>query len=89
MIDLQSIGSSSILILDDQSTSRAILSQVIRSVSPNITIVEKNNPEGALEWAAQNIADLVFVDFLMPGMNGVDFIRLIKKLPTMLMFRLS
>ena len=81
MIDLQSIGSSSILILDDQSTSRAILSQVIRSVSPNITIVEKNNPEGALEWAAQNIADLVFVDFLMPGMNGVDFIRLIKKLP--------
>ena len=81
MIDLQSIGSSSVLILDDQSTSRAILSQVIRSVSPNITIVEKNNPEGALEWAAQNIADLVFVDFLMPGMNGVDFIRLIKKLP--------
>lgn len=81
MIDLESIESSSILILDDQSTSRAILSQVIRSVSPNITIVEKNNPEGALEWAAQNIADLVFVDFLMPGMNGVDFIRLIKKLP--------
>ena len=81
MIDLQSIGRSSVLILDDQSTSRAILSQVIRSVSPNITIVEKNNPEGALEWAAQNIADLVFVDFLMPGMNGVDFIRLIKKLP--------
>ena len=34
-----------------------------------------------MEWAAQNIADLVFVDFLMPGMNGVDFIRLIKKLP--------
>jgi two-component system response regulator RpfG len=81
MIDLQLIGNSSILILDDQSTSRAILSQVIRSVSPTITIVEKNNPESALEWAAQNVADLVFVDFLMPGMNGVDFIRLIKLLP--------
>lgn len=80
MIDLQSLENSTILIVDDQSTSRTILSQVIRGISPNIKIVEKSNPESALEWAAQNIADLVFVDFLMPKMNGVDFIRLIKML---------
>lgn len=81
MIDLQSLENSSILIVDDQSTSRTILSQVIRGISPNIRVIEKSNPESALEWAAQNIADLVFVDFLMPRMNGVDFIRLIKTLP--------
>lgn len=81
MIDLQSLENSTILIVDDQSTSRTILSQVIRGISPNIKVVEKSNPESALEWSAQNIADLVFVDFLMPRMNGVDFIRLIKMLP--------
>jgi two-component system, response regulator RpfG len=81
MIDLQSLENSTILIVDDQSTSRTILSQVIRGISPNIKVVEKSNPESALEWAAQNIADLVFVDFLMPRMNGIDFIRLIKMLP--------
>lgn len=81
MIDLQSLENNTILIVDDQSTSRTILSQVIRGISPNIKVVEKSNPESALEWAAQNIADLVFVDFLMPRMNGVDFIRLIKMLP--------
>ncbi len=81
MIDLQTLEHSTILIVDDQSTSRTILSQVIRGISPSIKIVEKSNPESALEWAAQNIADLVFVDFLMPRMNGVDFIRLIKMLP--------
>jgi len=81
MIDLQSLENSTILIVDDQSTSRTILSQVIRGISPSIKVVEKSNPESALEWAAQNIADLVFVDFLMPRMNGIDFIRLIKMLP--------
>lgn len=81
MIDLQSLEHSTILIVDDQSTSRTILSQVIRSISTHIKIVEKSNAESALEWATQNVADLVFVDFLMPRMNGIDFIRLIKMLP--------
>jgi two-component system, response regulator RpfG len=81
MIHIQSLKNSTILIVDDQSTSRNILSQVIRSISTTIKIVEKSNPESALEWATQNVADLVFVDFLMPRMNGIDFIRLIKLLP--------
>jgi two-component system response regulator RpfG len=81
MINLQSLKNNTILIVDDQSTSRTILSQVIRSISASIKIVEKSNPESALEWVTQNVADLVFVDFLMPRMNGVDFIRLIKMLP--------
>lgn len=81
MIDLQSLESTTILIVDDQSTSRTILSQVMRSISKHIKIVEKSNAESTLEWATQNVADLVFVDFLMPRMNGIDFIRLIKMLP--------
>jgi two-component system, response regulator RpfG len=81
MIHIPSLKNSTILIVDDQSTSRNILSQVIRSISTTIKIVEKSNPESALEWATQNVADLVFVDFLMPRMNGIDFIRLIKLLP--------
>jgi len=80
MIDSQPLENSTILIVDDQSTSRTILSQVIRGISPAIKIIEKSNPEQALEWAAQNTADLVFVDYLMPKMNGVDFIRLLKTL---------
>lgn len=80
MIDSQPLEHSTILIVDDQSTSRTILSQVIRGISPTIKIIEKNDPEQALEWAAQNTADLVFVDYIMPKMNGVDFIRLLKTL---------
>ena len=76
----QPIEDSTILIIDDQSTSRSILSQVIRGISPKIKIIEKVDPEQALEWAAENTADLVLVDYMMPKMNGVDFIRLLKTL---------
>jgi len=81
MIDLELLENSSILVVDDQSTSRTILSHVIRTINPKITIVEKDNPEKALEWAAVNTADLVFVDYVMPEMNGVDFTQLLKKIP--------
>jgi len=81
MMDLQSFKNSTVLILDKQSSSRAILSQVVRGISPHIKVVEKSDPESALVWSAQHVADLVFVDFLMPGVNGVEFIRLIKMLP--------
>lgn len=70
-----------VLIVDDQSTSRTILTHVVKSINPNITIVEKNNPEQALEWATEHTADLVFIDYVMPEMNGVDFVRLIRTLP--------
>jgi two-component system response regulator RpfG len=44
-------------------------------------VIEKTNPEQALEWATEHKADLVFVDYVMPEMNGTDFVRLLKTLP--------
>jgi two-component system response regulator RpfG len=81
MIDLQLFNNCSVLVVDDQPTSRTILAQVVRSINPSIAVVEKSNPEQALEWATEHTTNLVFVDYLMPEMNGIDFVRLLKKLP--------
>ena len=81
MTNTQLFDDCCVLNVDDQSTSRNILTQVIKNINPNIKVVEKSNPEEALEWATQQTADLVFVDYLMPEMNGIDFVRLLKKLP--------
>ena len=81
MTNVQLFDDCCVLNIDDQMTSRAILTQVIRSINPQIKVIEKSNPEQALEWATQNVADLVFVDYLMPEMNGIDFVRSLKTLP--------
>lgn len=71
----------SVLVVDDQSTSRTILSHVVKNINPKTKIVEKDNPEQALEWATAHAADLVFIDYIMPEMTGLDFVRLLKTLP--------
>ena len=81
MTEVELFDDCCVLNIDDQSTSRAILTHVIKSLNPKIKVIEKSNPEEALEWATQHKADLVYVDYLMPEMNGVDFVRLLKTLP--------
>ena len=45
MTNAQLFDDCSVLIVDDQSTSRTILSHVVRSINPNIKVIEKTNPE--------------------------------------------
>jgi two-component system, response regulator RpfG len=78
MHSIHTFNTCSVLILDDQTTSRTILSHVIKNINANIKVTEKSSPEDALEWATQHPADLVLVDYVMPEMNGVDFVRLLK-----------
>ena len=80
MIDVQLFNDCSVLIVDDQPTSRTILSQVVKSINARVTVIEKSNPNKALEWAITHTADLVFVDYLMPEMNGTEFVRQLKML---------
>jgi two-component system response regulator RpfG len=81
MTNEQLFDDCSVLIVDDQSTSRTILTHVVKSINSKIKVIEKTNPEQALEWATEHKADLVFVDYVMPEMNGTDFVRLLKTLP--------
>ena len=39
-----------------------------------------NNPEEALEFLKDNRPDLVISDFLMPQMNGLEFLKRVKEL---------
>ena len=66
---------STILIIDDQLTSRQILKQLVSNIEQNLKVQDFANPLEALAWAAKNPVDLVMVDYKMPEMNGVEFIR--------------
>ncbi len=66
---------STILIVDDQSTSRIILEGLVATVEAGIRTVSFGDPLQALAWCAENTPDLVLTDYKMPVVDGVEFIR--------------
>lgn len=66
---------ATILIIDDQLTSRQILQQLVISIEENISVEAFSNPLEALEWTTGNTTDLILVDYKMPEMNGIEFIK--------------
>lgn len=81
MTDFNLPDTSAVLILDDQATSRTILAQIVRGIGSGIKVQEETTPSAALAWAATHPADLVLADYLMPDMNGVEFIGRLRQLP--------
>ncbi len=72
---------SNVIIIDDQSVSRMILGELIRSISDEIRVESFADPVGALEWVRSNNADLVLTDFKMPHMDGVELTQWIRQIP--------
>jgi len=73
---------ATILIIDDQLTSRQILQQLVGSIEKDISVEAFANPLEALQWTSGNATDLVLVDYKMPEMNGIEFIKRFRSNPS-------
>ena len=71
-----------VLIVDDESTGRTILSKIIQQVEDDISVEAFDNPLEALSWLNNNHPDLIITDYRMPDINGVDLIRKVREKPT-------
>jgi two-component system, response regulator RpfG len=72
---------NTVMVVDDQSTSRAILEQIIRSIHADASVVAFDNPLSAVAWAGKCKADLVLVDYRMPEMDGIQFVGELRNMP--------
>ena len=70
-----------VLIVDDESTGRSILTKIIQQVEDDVSVAAFDNPLEALKWLDDNHPDLIITDYRMPDMNGVELIRRIKEIP--------
>ena len=67
------------LIIDDSPTVVAVLRKALRSVGYNTR--EALDAEQGLALIEQETPDLIFLDIILPGMNGFNALRLIRKNP--------
>ncbi|MDO8413332.1 MAG: HD domain-containing protein [Gallionellaceae bacterium] len=77
------ISAPTILILDDEFTSRRILEQVVHGIQKNITVQAFAEPIPALLWAKTNQPDLVMLDYMMNGMSGLEVMKQMQRMPSM------
>lgn len=72
---------NTIIVVDDQSTGRAILEQVVRGLDERVLVEGFARPVDAVVWATRHVADLVLVDYMMPDMDGIELVRRLRALP--------
>ena len=69
-----------IVVADDHALVRGGLVQLVKLVEENVEIVETNDFKQTLEFLKEGKpVDLLLLDLLMPGMNGMDAIKQICK----------
>jgi two-component system response regulator RpfG len=71
-----------VLVIDDQAISRMILEELVRSVDQDVQVEAFADPVKALEWAKNYTPDLILSDYRMPGMDGVEFTRWVRRIPS-------
>ncbi|MBK1725111.1 two-component system response regulator [Thiocystis violacea] len=69
------------MVVDDQTTGRKILEQLIRGIDPSLEVVAFDDGQSAIDFIRTQTPDLILTDYLMPGMDGVSFIRQVRALP--------
>lgn len=77
-----------VLIVDDSGAVRERIKMLLSEVSTVDTIGEAENAREAIEHIRQQGPDVVILDIRMPGGNGIDVLREIKKrnrLPVIIM----
>jgi two-component system chemotaxis response regulator CheY len=65
------------LVIDDSRTTRIIIGKILQEIG--LEVLEARDGLEALEQVKRNPdVELLLVDWNMPGMNGIDFIRAIR-----------
>ena len=66
-----------VLIVDDSKVIRSAIREILEL--GNIHVTEASNGKDALELVYNNVPDLVLLDVVMPGMDGISVLKTLRK----------
>ncbi|MBE8726480.1 response regulator [Flavobacterium hungaricum] len=66
-----------ILLIDDDIEDTEFFTEAVEAVNKNVVCRTELNPSKAFEElaAAENLPDIIFLDYNMPAVNGLEFIK--------------
>jgi CheY-like chemotaxis protein len=73
------MGAKRALIVDDSKSARLFLARILEKYEIDVDNAE--NAEAAIEYLATHRPDVIFMDHLMPGMDGFQAVQAIKNNP--------
>lgn len=68
-----------VLVVDDSATIRAVLGKMLNQDSH--VVLKAPDGEIALDMARKELPDLIFLDIVLPGMNGFAVLRALRRDP--------
>ena len=73
------MGAKRALIVDDSKSARVFLSRILEKYEIDVDTAE--NAEAAIEYLGHHRPDVIFMDHMMPGMDGFQAVQAIKNNP--------
>jgi response regulator RpfG family c-di-GMP phosphodiesterase len=70
-----------VLIVDDTPTNLKLMETLTRKISDGIIATTQIDPLEGLQWCEAHEVDLLIVDYMMPNLDGIEFIRRFRVLP--------
>ncbi len=67
-----------IVIVDDSDINLTLLSALVRRLGDCEPLLFQDSPKG-LAWCSENMPDLVVVDYMMPDLDGIEFIARLRQ----------
>jgi len=64
-----------VVIVDDSATVRRMVKKILANSIFNIQVAEAGNGEDALVMCASGAFDILFLDYNMPGLNGLETLK--------------
>ena len=66
-----------VLLVEDNAILSELTAEILQDLNCEVSIV--NNGKSAIEAATKNDWDIILMDIIMPGMNGIEATRIIRK----------
>lgn len=69
-----------VLIVDDTAVNLILFDALLRKLG-NCQVIKFSSSIQALDWARANDPGLIILDYMMPDLDGIEFIRLLRQSP--------